>query len=95
MIFQRIVVLRGVYPYAQQVRPGEWVGMCCGIGGMTSVLEVEGENTVLAIDKDETAVRVWNCIFGHGGVQGDLTDGLHNRVPVSTFLVYGACGPLC
>lgn len=48
--------------------------LCCGIGGMTSGLELAGERTELAVDKDDKAFRAWHNTIGHGAVQGDLTD---------------------
>lgn len=60
----------GLYPYILPSKAGAWVGMCCGTGGMTSALEMEGQKTTLAIDKADQAVHAWNMNFGVGAVHG-------------------------
>ena len=73
-IIQQNVALSGLYPHARQVRPGLWVDLCCGLGGMTSGLELEGEHTGMAVDKDKTADLAWNRTFEHGAVHGRLDE---------------------
>lgn len=107
-LLQRNVALSGVYPYSTRDQREAWVDLCCGIGGMTSGLELQGEVTALAVDKDDKAVRAWNCFFwtwgrtkGLGGASYRLGNKpgqgnrVHHRLSTSAFLFTWSCGCRC